>query len=519
MVLLFGQKEELIFKMNKILEFHSLVKKIKKEKDKNKKIVHCHGVFDLIHIGHIKHFKEAKKNGEFLVVSLTADKYVNKGFGRPIFNQHLRAEFLSSISFIDAVTINNNITAEKLISLIKPDIYFKGPDYKDNQKDRTKNIYKEIKATKKNGGKIIYSNDITFSSSNLINNHSNYFDKDQKKFLKIISKKYSFDFIFKKLEELRKLKVLLIGETIIDQYIFGDVLGKSGKEPHLVLNENKSESYLGGASAIANHLTTFCKSVNFLTLAGKEKENLKFIKKLLRKNVKAKFFSKKNSPTIIKKRYIDEVSKNKLLGVYSINDEKLKDSLEKNLIKLIKKNSSFCDLILVSDYGHGFISDKTARIFNDSKVFFSLNAQINASNRGFHSLIKYQNIDSLIINENELRHEMRDKIGNLEKMGLKLTKFLKINKLIITRGNKGAILIERSGKSIYAPAFANKVVDKVGAGDAMLAVISLCMKIKMPNDLALFLGSLAGATAVESIGNSRFITKDQLIRQIQFAIK
>jgi len=288
--------------MNKIFEINNLISRIRLEKKKNKKIVHCHGVFDLIHVGHIKHFKEAKKNGNFLVVSITSDKFVNKGSGRPIFNQNLRAEFLSSISLIDAVVINNNLTSEKIISQIKPDIYFKGPDYKNNEADRSKNIYKEIAAIKKVKGKIVYSDDITFSSSNLINTHSNYFSEEQKKYIKNISKKYSFNLIYNKLKKLEKLKVLLIGETIIDQYIFGDVLGKSGKEPHLVLNENKNESYLGGAAAIANHLASFCKTVKFLTLAGKEKENLNFIKKLLRKNISIKFFNKKNSSTIIKKK-------------------------------------------------------------------------------------------------------------------------------------------------------------------------------------------------------------------------
>ena len=219
-------------------------------------------------------YKEAKKKGDYLLVSITSDKYVNKGSGRPIFNQNYRAEFLSSLSFIDAIVVNDQITSEKLISVVKPDVYFKGPDYKDNQKDNTKNIYKEIAITKKFGGKIIYSNDITFSSSNLINTHSNYFNKEQKVFLKQISRKYSFDFILKQIKKLNNLKVLLIGETIIDQYIFGDVLGKSGKEPHLVLNEKQQETYLGGAAAIANHLVTFCKSVNFVTLAGKEKHYL-----------------------------------------------------------------------------------------------------------------------------------------------------------------------------------------------------------------------------------------------------
>ncbi len=505
--------------MGKIVKLENLKSLSKKEKNKNKKVVLCHGVFDLIHIGHIKHFKEAKKNGDFLIVSLTSDKYVNKGSGRPIFNQNFRAEFLSSLSFVDVVFINDYPTSEKIISTIKPNVYFKGPDYKDNQKDNTKNIYKEIACTKKFGGKVVYSNDIAFSSSNLINTHSNYFNKEQKLFLKKISKKYSFDFIVSKINQLKKLKVLLVGETIIDQYIFGDVLGKSGKEPHLVLNEKLQETYLGGAAAIANHLISFCKSVNFITLAGKEKHHLLLIKKLLKKNINTNFFSKISGKTIIKKRYIDEVSKNKLLGVYSIDEEKFKESSQRKLINQIRNKSKKSDLILVSDYGHGLISRKTATVFNKSKTFFSLNAQINASNRGFHSLIKYKNIDSLIINENELRHEMRDKVGNLEKMGHELMRFLKIKKLIITRGDKGALLIEKDGKAIYAPAFANKLVDKVGAGDTMLAVISLCMKIKLPGDLSLFLGSLAGAIAVENIGNSTFMSKDDLIRKIQFSIK
>ena len=91
--------------MNKIIQTSSLKKYIVKIREKNRRIVHCHGVFDLIHIGHIKHFEEAKKNGDFLIVSITADKFVNKGSGRPIFNQNLRAEFLSSLIFVDAVLL------------------------------------------------------------------------------------------------------------------------------------------------------------------------------------------------------------------------------------------------------------------------------------------------------------------------------------------------------------------------------------------------------------------------------
>ena len=255
----------------------------------------------MIHIGHIKHFQEAKKNGDYLIVSIKSDKFVNKGSGRPIFNQNLRAEFLSSVTFIDAVYINESKTSEKLISVIKPDIYFKGPDYKNNQNDRTKNIYKEVALTKKFGGKVIYSNDITFSSSNLINTYSNFLIKNKKFFLKKNIKKYSFNFIFKKFKENEKHKVLLVGQTIIDQYIFGDVLGKAGKEPHLVLNEKKNETYLGGAAAIANHLITFCNSVDFLTLMGREKFHTSFVKKLLKKKIIEHYLKNQKRQLLLKK--------------------------------------------------------------------------------------------------------------------------------------------------------------------------------------------------------------------------
>jgi rfaE bifunctional protein kinase chain/domain/rfaE bifunctional protein nucleotidyltransferase chain/domain len=503
----------------KIYNLKELKKKISLERNKGKKVVHCHGVFDLIHVGHIKHLKSAKKEGDFLVVSITSDQFVNKGPGRPVFNQNLRTEVISSLECVDAVIINNFQLPTKLIETIKPDIYFKGPDYKKAAKDKTKDIAKDIKSVKKVGGKIIFSNDLAFSSSNLINNHFNLLNPFQKSFIKNISKKYDFDFISKEIEKIKDLKVFLIGETIIDQYIFGQSLGKSGKEPHLVMQQESIEQYLGGAGAIANHLSTFCKKINFLTMVGKNKNFLSFIKKSLKKNVIGKYLFKKESPTILKTRFIDKITANKLLGVYEINDKKLDKNLEKKLQDFIKKISKTSDLILISDYGHGFISSKIANILLSQKKFVSLNAQVNASNNGYHSLGKYKKINTLIINENELRHEMRDKTSNFEILAQALAKNYNIKNLVVTRGKNGAFMLKDKIKSFYCPAFANSVLDKVGAGDAMLAIISLCLKTKMPDDLALFLGSLAGATAVEHIGNSKFINKNELLRQAEHLIK
>ena len=154
------------------------------------------------------------------------------------------------------------------------------------------------------------------------------------------------------------------------------------------------------------NLAEFCKKVNFLTLLGEKSEYLKDIKDKLPKNVSINYIKKKNSPTIVKKRYLDVVSKNKLFGVYKINDDNLDANQEKSLEKKFENLSKKSDLIVVSDYGHGFITQKISKQISNSKKFVALNAQTNANNIGYHSLRNYKNLNFVIINEKELRQEL-----------------------------------------------------------------------------------------------------------------
>ena len=222
---------------------------------------------------------------------------------------------------------------------------------------------------------------------------------------------------------------------------------------------------------------------------------------------------------LLLKRFIDDVSKKKLLGVYSLNDERLDKKEDAQLRNKIKKNLKSSDLVLVTDYDHGFISSSNAKLISKQKNFFCLNAQVNASNLGYHSIRKYHNIDLLVINESELRHELRDRTSETSYLSLKLLKELKIKTLVVTRGINGALLFNNKYRSINCPAFSNSVVDKVGAGDAMLSILSLCLKAKIPEDLSLLMGSIAATHSVESIGNSSFINKDKIMRQIEYLIK
>ena len=280
----------------------------------------CHGVFDVLHIGHIKHFEQAKKIVDILVVSVTSDEFVKKGPNRPAFNQNLRMKAISSLEAIDFVVISNEKTAINNLKKIKPNFYIKGKEYKDASLDLTGEIKNEINVLKKNKGKFFFTDGITSSSSMLINKFFRNYSKEQEDFLKKIKRNISFDGIKDLIENYKKTSVLVVGETIIDQYNFTEAVGKSGKEPNLVLRDIKTEEYLGGALAIASNLSQFCKKVYLLTMIGQNKEFLQLIKKNLPKNVHLSYINKKNSPTIIKKRYLDVVSKNKLFGLFKIID-------------------------------------------------------------------------------------------------------------------------------------------------------------------------------------------------------
>ncbi len=503
----------------KIQNLENIGKLFSKLKSEGKKIVHCHGVFDLLHVGHIKHFKEAKTFGDILVVTVTPDEFVHKGPGRPAFSTSLRLEALSELESIDYVVANEWPTAEEIIKTIQPNVYCKGPDYKNHSDDITGKIEVEENVVKSFGGKIIYTNDITFSSSSLLNKFGNIYSKEQELFIRNIVAKHSFKMIQKQLDEISKLKVFIIGETIIDQYVFCEALGKSGKEPVLVLRDLETQEYLGGSLAIARHLSSFCDKVSVLSFLGKDNEYKSFIEKNMEDNIHLNFLNKSDSPTIVKRRFVDSIDRKKVLGVYSINDDLLKEDEEDKFLESFDRISKEHDLVIISDYGHGIITPKIAEHISNSDKFISLNAQVNAANIGTHSIRKYFNVDCLIINESELRHEMRQREGDIEKMANTLKDMTNSKYIAVTQGREGSFLSNGDNIPVRSPGFAAQVIDKIGSGDALLALLSVCLYANLDEKLALFIGSLAAAQSVETVGNSVPVSKIKLLKTISHLLK
>jgi len=487
-------------KIKTLKELGKIVRKLKKE---GKKIVHCHGVFDLIHPGHIRHLSSAKKYGDILVVTITADEYVKKGPGRPIFKEDLRAEFLAALVHVDFVAINNSESAEEAIKKLKPDFYVKGPDYKDRKvpKGIPTKLTGEQEAIISVGGKLLYTDDIIFSSSKLINDYLESYPPKLKEFLSNFKSKYSADFIVEKLMTLAQLKILVVGDAIIDQYDFCLPMGKSSKEPIIVHKHIFEESYLGGALATANNVASLCKSVNILSVLGKKQSFESFILKKLKPEVIPTFFFRDDADTIIKRRFVDASTKQKLFQISMIKDDFIPEKVEKKILAYLKREINKFDLVIVNDFGHGMLTDRIIRSLCRKAKYLALNVQANSANYGFNIITKYSRADYVCIDEQELRLATHDKYSALEKLIKRIFKKMNCRDIIVTRGAEGSLSYSKDSGFIEVPSMTQRIVDRMGAGDTLFAITSPCVYARFDKEIVPFLGNVAGAIKVQNIGN------------------
>ena len=487
---------------------------------KNKKTIGlCHGVFDLLHYGHILHFETAKKKCDFLFVSITSDQFIKKGPLRPIHNNLERLHFLKNLNFIDFAFVANGESGIDSINLIKPDIYFKGNDYKNNFSDNTKKIFLEIKAVKKNKGKVFYTNEKHMSSSKIINEQGLALSKKHTEFIKNIKKLINFENLVNLLNHAKKSKVLIVGDLIIDKYIFGHVLGKPGKEPHMVFNKMYNEMYIGGSSIIANHLSDFSNKITLISDIGNEQKIKNLLISNLKKNIShIHLHPSKNFKTCVKSRFIDTLSNYKLFGSYSIpnlDDKIFHLLLNRALSKNIKKN----DIIIAADYSNNFFDSDSIKKIQQSNKFICGMAQINSNNSKFHTLNHLKNFDLVCVNQGELRSEVKDKKNSIDFIAKDFIKKNNLKFLVIIQGIDGSLLFDKKFNRYYCPSFNPKPIDKVGAGDSMLAILSVLLKNKTNPSIALMIASLVSSNVVNNIGNKYTANRSEIERSLEFLLK
>src|SRR4030042_2341505 len=332
-------------KDEKIKNLDELVQLLQLHHANNKKIVHCHGVFDIFHIGHIRYLEQAKRMGNVLVVTVTPDRYVDKGPGKPVFNEALRAESSASLHFVDYVAINQWPTAVEAIRLLKPDLYVRGSDFKNRPLDISENTAKEEDVVREVGAILAYTDDIHFSSSGLINRYLSNFPEEVQDYINVLRQRYSCDQILQTIEKMANLRVLVVGDTILDEYQYCEAIGKSSKDPVLALKYQSHDLFAGGVLAVANHVANFVKNVHLVTVLGEKDDYEAFIRSQLQPKISPYFIKQDNAPTLIKRRFIEGYSLNKLFEVYVMDNSGLTPEKDQQLCKYLRDHVQNYDLV------------------------------------------------------------------------------------------------------------------------------------------------------------------------------
>lgn len=503
----------------KIKALQDLSTEVARLKSDGQKIVHCHGVFDLLHIGHIRHFEQAKKLGDTLVVTVTPDEYVNKGPHRPVFGEDLRVEAVAALGCVDYVAVNEWPMAVETIKLLRPDFFVKGSEFKNAEKDHTGAITLEEQAIKSVGGQLFLTEDIVFSSSNLLNRHFAVFPKNIHDYLMKFRSKYSAEDVLAYLKNIQKMKILVIGEAIIDEYQYCETIGKTGKEPVLAARYVSGEKFAGGILAVANHIASFADDVSMLTSLGDYDSQEEFVRNSLKENIDPYFIYMGKSPTIVKRRFVETYPFQKLFEIYVMNgwENNAQDSHE--IHARLEKTLPDFDVVIVADYGHGMLDPATINLLAEKAKFLAVNTQVNAANHGFNTISKYPRADYISISEKELRLEIRNRHTDIRDIVKKVSADLSCDRMMITQGQDGALCYDKAEGFFKVPAFTKHVVDRIGAGDAVLAISAACVAQGAPMEVIGFIGNAVGSQAVATVGNQKSIKKAPLFKHIESLLK
>ena len=484
----------------------------------HKTVVLCHGVFDLLHYGHIEHLQEAKAQGDILAVSVTSAPFVNKGPGRPYFSDEQRLSFLASIEFVDYVLLSEAVTVHKIVAAVQPDIYVKGQEYAAQENDITGNIGAEQEIVERYGGRIYFTQGEVYSSTKLLNNFFGALPEEALEASRRLKKKYGAnlaDEMRQAVESFTGLNVLVIGDIIIDEYAFCGVQGVTMKDAAMSTRYDHTERYAGGSLAIARHIANFAGTTTLLSMMGYDAKLEEFIRKKMHK-VTCRIVQDEHFRTPVKRRYLKENPlREEYDKLFSVNYLPTAEEIERtnygNFYRNLQEMLPQFDVVVVCDYGHGLLDEKSIGEIEAKAKLLAVNCQTNSSNFGLNPITKYSHADIFVVDEREIRLPFGQTRRKNEDLLLPLKEKLRARYAWLTQGASGALGLCGAEKAQIS-AVTLRVKDTVGAGDAYFALVALAAAKDMPVDQATLIGNIAGAIKTNLVGNSKPVAKVDLLK-------
>lgn len=477
------------------------IKSIIGERPRSATVIQCHGTFDIVHPGHIRHLLYAREHGDILVVSLTCDAHVSKGPGRPYVPQDLRAQNLALLEIVDYVLIDEEPTPLFVLDELRPDIYAKGYDYAGEA------IAEERLVTAYGGSVIFTPGDLVYSSTKLIN--QGVADLSVEKLLCLLQNHgLTFADLRKALDGFVDIEVSIVGDTIVDKYVYGVPLGHNAKTPTPSILFERETRHIGGAAIVALHLAAAGAAVSFLTVLGDD-PNRFFVRDELKSRVSVRALIDSTRPTTEKVVYIADGYR--LLKVDHLDNRPMSDSLQRKITRWIQNENAFAKAIVFSDFRHGIFHAGSIPLFTAALPTGPYRVADSQMASRWGNILDFADFDLITPNEREARFALGDQDTVVRPLGQKLFTTSGCDMVLLKMGDRGVMTFTgpEANEFFAVDSFAREVVDPVGAGDAMLAYATLAMATTRDPVIATVLGSLAAAVECCSEGNIP-VTRDRV---------
>ncbi len=471
-----------------------------REQFRNRRIVQCHGAFDLVHLGHLIHFEEAKAHGDILVVTITADRHITKK--RSVtFTEADRARQVAALEIVDYVAIVNEPTALSAIEALRPDVYVKGPEYADLMLDKSRSIYHEMRVLESYGGRIAFTSGETFSSTKLAHflltapeaaQKDPLLRNDRVLFRDMSALGFKLEQLKEFLAKVAPLRVAVVGETIVDEWVDVTLTNLSTQSRCVAGQEVARVRQVGGVGIIGLHLANFVADVHCFTsaLAGDLPPNV--------------HVTPLASGELVETRFVDRatghpVFKSKSRGFTGITSEPL------------PRFDDF-DLVLIADFGHGLLQavPLNERIAARRAARVGVMAQANSSNYGYNLPIKYRGADYYSLNRTEAELCLHERGLPLPELVARSAALLQAPAVSVTDGDAGA-MVQIGQDSFMLPSLSRSVVDTIGCGDAHFALSAIAFAAGLPAPVVALAGGIGAAAMTQRRCNESPVTEPEFL--------
>ena len=466
-----------------------------------KTVIMCHGTFDIVHPGHLRHLMYAKEKADVLVASVTADAHITKANLRPYVPQDLRAANLAALEMVDHVIVDPHATPIEHIKRLQPDYFAKGYEYFVDGVPGPK-TREEIDTVESYGGEMVFTpGDIVYSSSSLIDNAPPRIGIE-KLIALMQSEAVTFDGLRKTLGALAGVRVHIVGDTIVDGYSYCSLLGATAKSPTFSVKHDRTDRFAGGAAVVAKHLRSAGAEVTFSTVLGDDGLKDYVLGEMAEAGIQCTPLIDRTRPTTYKERFIADGYK--LLQVDRVDNRRISDRALREIVGSVRAQPT--DMVIFSDFRHGIFNRETIGTLTAGIPAGILKvADSQVSNR-WGNILDFEGFDLITPNEREARFALGDQDSTVRPLASELFRRAKCRYLMLKLGERGIMTCRSAGpmprEFFMVDTFVDGLVDPIGAGDALLAYGSLALAVSGNIVMASILGSISAAVTCEHAGNS-----------------